>query len=132
MVKYLVSRGACVNIKTQGNWNILHLAAICADNDMIEYLLAHEVSLNDVDNENRTPLSLAYEIKREDIVKFSLLNGSLLRPIDISLVGTALCETAPVNWSNDTHSTRFRNTENFICSDNTNIKYKICSFASAP
>ena len=132
VVKYLVSRGACVNIKTQENWNILHMAAICADNDMIKYLLRLEVSLNDIDNQNRTPLSLAYECKREDTIQFLLLNGALLRPIDLSLAGSTLYETAAVNGSSETQSSRLCNTSTFMCSDNTNTKYSICSLASSP
>ena len=130
VVKYLVSRGACVNIKTQGNWNLLHMAAVCADNDMIEYLLAHKVSLNDVDNQNRTPLSLAYEIKREDTIKFLLLNGALLRPIDFSFVRSALYETAAVNGNIETQSMRFCNSGNFTFRENINTKYNNCFLAS--
>ena len=132
VVKYLVSRGACVNIKTQENWNILHMAAVCADNDMIEYLLEHEVSLNDVDNQNRTPLSLAYEIKREDTIKFLLLNGALVRPSDFSLVGSALYETAAVDGNIETQSMMFHNCTDFTCSENTNTKYNKFSLASIP
>ena len=132
VVKYLVSRGACVNIKTQENWNILHMAAVCADNDMIEYLLAHEVSLNDVDNQNRTPLSLAYEIKREDTIKCLLLNGALVRPSDFSLVGSALYETAAVDGNIETQSMMFHNCTDFTCSENTNTKYNKFSLASIP
>ena len=64
-----------------------------------------------VDNQNRTPLSLAYEIKHEDTLQFLLLNGALLRPIDFSFVRSALCETAAVNGNRpyETQSTRFRN-----------------------
>ena len=57
-MEFLVNRGASINIKSKENWNILHMAAICADNEIIDYLLAHKVSLTDVDNKDRTPLSL--------------------------------------------------------------------------
>ena len=132
VVQYLVSRGACVNIKTQENWNVLHMAAMCAENNMIEYLLALEVSLKDVDNQNRTPLSLAYEIKREDTIKFLLLNGALVRPSDFSLVGSALYKTAAVDGNIETQSMMFHNCTDFTCSENTNTKYNKFSLASIP
>ena len=114
-VKFLISNGACVNIKSKENWNILHMAAVCADNELIKYLIEHKVSLTDVDNKNRTPLSLAYEIKREDTIKFLLLNGGLLRPIDISSVGIALCETAMEKEYIKTESQNSQNTDNLMC-----------------
>ena len=96
VVTWLINRGACVNIKSKENWNVLHMAAICADNKMIEFLLSLKIPITAVDCKGKTPLSLACEIKREETIKFLQLNGALLRQNDISLVGTALYETTTV------------------------------------
>ena len=77
-----------MNIKSHENLNLLHMAVVCAGIEMIKYFLECIVSLNDVGNRNRTPLSWAYEIKRDDAIKVLLLNGALLRPNDISSLGT--------------------------------------------
>ena len=122
-VKFLISRGACVNIKSRESWNLLHMAVICAGMEIIEYFLECKVSINDVDNRNRSPLSLAYEIKREDAIKVLLLNGALLRPNDISLVGTALYSSSTVYENSETLLTTPNYNENVKCSEEINPEY---------
>ena len=122
-VKFLISRGTCVNIKSRENWNLLHMAVVCAGMEMIEYFLECKVSINDVDNRNRSPLSLAYEIKREDAIKVLLLNGALLRPNDISLVGTVLYSSSSVYENSETLSTNPNYNEYAKCREDINTEY---------
>ena len=93
-VKFLVAKGVRLDIISTEGWNLLHIAIVCADREICEYLLENNVSLKHLDNRGRNPLSLALEINRKDVIKLLLQRQNFLIPHNVHLIGNVLYNTA--------------------------------------
>ena len=93
-VKFLVAKGVHIDILSTEGWNLLHIAIVCADSEICEYLLENNVSLKHLDNRGRNPLSLALEINRKDVIKLFLQRQNCLTPHNVCLIGNVLYNTA--------------------------------------
>ena len=55
-LKFLISLGGDVNMKTVEGWSLMHLAAVRGNVEMIQYLIEIGLDVNMVDKTNTTPL----------------------------------------------------------------------------
>merc|ERR550534_949167 len=70
MAELLLGSRADVNAKKKGTgWTALHNAAICGNVAMVELLTRHGADVNAKDANARTPIVIAFEYKRQDVVK---------------------------------------------------------------
>jgi ankyrin repeat protein len=77
LVISLISHGADVKIKSNGDATPLHAAAHKGLIEVMQYLLSAGAEVNAVTKSGKTPLKLAMDNKKTQAAEFLLLNGSI-------------------------------------------------------
>ncbi|XP_057310352.1 putative ankyrin repeat protein RBE_0319 [Hydractinia symbiolongicarpus] len=73
IVKYLIDAGSDVYAVNKDKWNAYHYSASCGHRDVLKLLINHDVTnINNVNNNNDTPLQLASFFGHTDCVKLLL------------------------------------------------------------
>lgn len=75
-VKYLVTKGADVNLRDKDGRNPLFNAIICNGHRILEYLLHEGADMNCADNAGITPLLLAVSLDRTESARILLESGA--------------------------------------------------------
>ena len=82
VVKYLIEKGADVNIEGEGEFGIgtpLHIAARSGKLEVVKYLVEKGANINAKDNHNKTPwtpLHMAAVSEKWDVVKYLIEKGA--------------------------------------------------------
>ncbi|XP_067660339.1 ankyrin repeat domain-containing protein 50-like [Haliotis asinina] len=83
VVELLVTKGANVKLIDKFGINILHLACLGGDRDVVKYILSRDMTyIDDIAQCKRTPMMLAAENGHEEVVELLLNEGANMSLVD--------------------------------------------------
>ncbi len=75
-VRDMLAKGACANFCADDNQSALHMACIDGDMAIVETLLDHGASVNNVNVNLNTPLHVAAEFGHDEVIKLLVCRGA--------------------------------------------------------